>query len=89
MDTQGLLLASVVHSAAVQDYDGAKLVFEQANLNGRVSKLELIWADGSYARERVKQAAQEYGWKVEVIKRSDNAKGFEPLPCRWVALSNF
>ena len=89
VDTQGLLLTAVVHSAAVQDYDGAKLVFEQANLKARVSKLELIWADGSYDKERVKQAAQEYGWKIEVIKRSDNAKGFELLPRRWVVERTF
>ncbi len=23
-------------------------------------------------------------WKIEVVKRSDQAKGFEPLPKRWV-----
>jgi len=42
----GLLLLVVVHSAAIQDRDGAKLVMERAK--GRFPRLKLIWADGGY-----------------------------------------
>jgi Transposase DDE domain. len=46
VDTLGLLLLVVVHSAAIQDRDGAKLVMERAK--GRFPRLKLIWADGGY-----------------------------------------
>lgn len=47
VDTIGLLLVAVVHSAAIQDRDGAKLVLE--HLRHRFIRLRLIWADGGIA----------------------------------------
>lgn len=46
VDTLGLLIAVVVHSADVQDRDGAKLVYKEARPQ---SRLELVWADGGYS----------------------------------------
>ena len=46
VDTMGLLLAVVVTSVAVQDRDGARLLFSR--LSGCCKKLRLIWADGGY-----------------------------------------
>jgi transposase len=89
VDTQGLIVTALVHSAGVQDYDGASLVFDQAHAGGRTSRLKLIWADGSYDKERVKQKAAQYDWQVQVIKRSHDAKGFELLPRRWVVERTF
>jgi len=43
----GLLLIVVVHTANIQDRDGAKLVLEKAKQC--FSRLHLIWADGGYA----------------------------------------
>jgi putative transposase len=79
----------VVHSASVQDYDGAALVFERAKEWGRVSRLKLIWADGMYDKTCVHEAAASHGWNVQVIKRSDDTKGFEVLPRRWVVERTF
>jgi putative transposase len=45
VDTLGLLLLVVVHSAGLQDRDGAKLVLEK--IKGRFSRLKLIWADAA------------------------------------------
>lgn len=89
VDTLGLLIVAVVHSAAVQDYDGAALVFERAKAWSRVSRLKLIWADGMYDKACVHQAAASHGWNVQVVKRSDDAKGFEVLPRRWVVERTF
>jgi putative transposase len=50
VDTMGLLIAVVVHSADIQDRDGAKLVFNEASPQ---SRLQLVWADGGYAGELV------------------------------------
>ena len=46
VDTLGLLLALVVHSAGIQDPAGAKLVL--AKIVGRFPRLRLIWTDGAY-----------------------------------------
>jgi transposase len=78
------LLNVVVHSAHIQDRDGAALV-----LNRRTRRLfpfiERIYADGGYQGPRVRAAAARTGtWKIEIIKRSDIAKGFVVLPKRWV-----
>src|SRR3712207_6611413 len=49
VDTLGLVLAVVVHSAGTQDRDGAKLVL--AGLAHTFTRLVLIWADGIYSGE--------------------------------------
>lgn len=51
VDTIGLLLMVVVHTADIQDRDGAKLVLKKAKQ--LFSRLELIWADGGYAGKLV------------------------------------
>lgn len=78
------MLSVVVHPADIQDRDGAALV-----LNKRTRRLfpfiERIYADGGYQGPRVRAAAARTGtWKIEIIKRSDIAKGFVVLPKRWV-----
>ena len=50
VDTLGLLIAVVIHSADIQDRDGAKLVFKEA---GSQSRLQLVWADGGYAGQLI------------------------------------
>jgi transposase len=78
------LLQSIVHSADIQDRDGAALV-----LNKRTRALFpfilRIFADAGYQGPRVALAAANSGnWIVEIVKRSDCAKGFEVLPKRWI-----
>ena len=44
-----------------------------------------LFADGGYAGNKFRDALRRIGkWTVEIIKRSDVAKGFEILPRRWV-----
>jgi putative transposase len=89
VDTEGLLITAVVHSAAIQDYDGAKMVLDRAKAGGRTARLKLVWADGIYAKERVYEAAANHDWQVQVIKRTDDTKGFKLLPRRWVVERTF
>ena len=77
VDTNGFLLTAVVHSAGDQDYDAAKWVFEKFARSERIERFELCWADGIYNKDRVREAAAEFNIKVEVIKRSDDTKGFK------------
>lgn len=87
VDVMGLVLAVVVHSAGIQDRDGAKLVLERAR--NRYARLKLIWADGGYAGKLVAWTEQNCGWDLEIVKRSDDLKGFHVLPRRWVVERTF
>lgn len=82
-DTDGNLVHAVIHAAAIQDRDGAPLVL--AEIVHRFPWLRHVFADGGYAGEKLKDALRRLGkWTIEIIKRSDTAKGFEVLPRRWV-----
>ena len=87
VDTEGLLLKVEVTSASVQDRDGAKIIFSE-NLKF-FHKLEITWADGAYAGQLIDWAENEYGHKLEIIKRNDDVKGFVVLPRRWVVERTF
>lgn len=84
----GLLLTVVVHCAGIQDRDGAKLVL--ARLLGKFPRLRLFWADGGYAGQLIAWVASLVaGWTLEIVKRSDDVKGFVVLPRRWVVERTF
>ena len=90
VDVLGLVLAVVVHPADVQDRDGAKLVLEKAKHS--FSRLRLIWADGGYAGkllEWVRSLRGQRRLRLEIVKRSDDVKGFKVLPRRWVVERTF
>jgi len=92
VDTQGLLLEAVVHSAGIQDQDGAKLVLAQGKhrLGGRyVRRLKLIWVDGKYGGQLVEWVEKAYGWTLEVVRRPKDVKGWLVLPRRWVVERTF
>jgi putative transposase len=80
-------LAVVVHSAHVQDRDGAKLVL--AKLVGKFSRLKLIWADGGYAGKLIEWTQEAGHWILEIVKRSDDVTGFQVLPKRWIVERTF
>ena len=87
-DTLGLLLFAVIHSAGIQDRDGAPDVFRA--IRHRFPWLRHVFADGGYAGDKLKAALRGRGdWTLEIIKRSDTAKGFEVLPRRWVVERTF
>jgi putative transposase len=87
VDALGLLLCVVVHPANVQDRDGAKLVLRKAR--GLFPKLRLIWADGGYAGKLIAWTQEVCAWVLEIVKRSDTAKGWVLLPRRWVVERTF
>jgi transposase len=82
-DTGGLLVGTVVHEASIQDRDGAPSVL--ASIRSLYPWLRHLFADCGYAGDKLSQALKSLGkWTVEIIKRSDTAKGFVLLPRRWV-----
>ena len=83
VDTLGLMVGLMVHSADIQDRDGAPDLLK--SIRNRWPWLLHVFADGGYAGEKLKKRLQKIGkWTIEIIKRSDQAKGFEILPRRWV-----
>lgn len=81
-----MILAVVVHSAGIQDRDGARLVLQQ--LDGRFTRLKLIWADGGYAGQFVGWAKRVCGRVIEVVKRTELHR-FVVLPKRWIVERTF
>lgn len=87
-DTSGLLVGLVVHSAAIQDRDGAAQVLQ--SIVKRWPWLRHVFADGGYAGPKLKGALKRIGrFAMEIVKRTDKAKGFEVLPRRWVVERTF
>jgi transposase len=87
-DSDGLPMPVVVHSAAMQDRDGAGLVLDK--IRRRFPWLELIWADGGYNAWQVDAAVAKVPLlRMEIVKRCDDVKGFVVLPRRWVVERTF
>jgi putative transposase len=94
VDVLGLVLLVVVHSASIQDGAGGLLtlqkLFDQIkrSVHNRWCRLKLIWADGAYT-SILETVRQRFGWVLEIVKRSDDVKGFKVLPHRWVVERTF
>jgi len=86
VDTQGHIICAVVHEGNIQDRDGAKMVIPQLE---QYPRMELIWADGGYAGKLVDWVRENHGYTLEIVKRSDDVKGFKVLPRRWVVERTF
>ena len=73
-----------MHAADIQDRDGGELVM--ATLFGLYPFLLRLYADGGYQGPLFRRAMAKIMAQVnvEIVKRSDHAKGFIVLPKRWV-----
>ena len=87
VDTLGLLIAVAVTTASIQDRDGAKLLLKAIKGSGK--KIRKIWVDGGYRGELVKWVKSKCRIVLEVVLRSEEAKGFVLLPRRWVVERTF
>jgi putative transposase len=88
VDTLGLLLAVVVTTANVQDYDGAKLVFD--HIGRRFLRLKTIYADSIYVcNGLVTWLYCRWLRRLEIVKRPVGCKGFTVLAKRWIVERTF
>jgi transposase len=91
VDTLGPLLVVMVTSASVQDRPGGRKILQR--LADRFPSIALVWADGGYANSidntLIGWAQTTLGLLLQIIKRSDDVKGFQILPRRWVVERTF
>lgn len=88
VDTIGLPIRIIVHSAGVQDRDGAALLFHK--VRRRFPWLECVFADTGYdAQQTYEAAAANYPLRLEIVRRNPHAVGFEVIKRRWVVERTF
>ena len=89
VDTMGLLLGVEITAANTPERKGALALL------GRVLKwftwLRKMWVDGGYTGDDFAKSVKEFRplLDVEVVKRSDDQKGFKVLHRRWVVERTF
>ena len=91
VDTGGLLLHRVVHSASVQDRAGARQVL--TGISALFPLLALVWVDGGYVNRvdagLIDWAARTQNLQLVVVPRNADVRGFQVLPRRWVVERTF
>lgn len=88
VDTLGMLLAVVVHSAGIQDQTGAEWVMDR--LGEQYRRLKVIFGDSAYGRSGLPQWVQQtFGWVLQTVLRPVGVKGFVVLPKRWIVERTF
>jgi transposase len=91
VDTLGLLLVGIVHSASVQDRAGARRVL--TGVGRRFPLLGLVWVDGGYVNSvdvgLVGWAHEQENLEIVAVPRNADVKGFQVLPRRWVVERTF
>lgn len=80
-DTEGLLLDVKVHSAGIQDRDGAKVLLHHAQ--STLESITKIFADGGYAGKLIPWVQKKLNVTLEIVKRSE-LHTFVVLPIRWI-----
>lgn len=81
VDTLGLLLIVLVHSAAWSDAQGAKQVFTAARR--RFPTVRQVFADGTYRGALVEWVKAHCPWELEIRLRAQEQHRFVPFPQRW------
>jgi transposase len=83
------LIHAIVHAADIQDRDGG--AFVMATMFGLYPFLMKLYADGGYQGPLFRRGVAKIMARVnvEIVKRSDHAKGFVVLPKRWVVERTF
>ncbi len=81
VDTEGNLLAVIVHSAGIQDRVAARAVLMR--LFCHFDTITKVFVDGGYTGKLIGWAKAMFGYDVEVVKRNE-LHTFQVLPKRWI-----
>jgi putative transposase len=82
VDVLGLILVAVITPASTQDRDGAVPVLQEAHRE--YPTLKHVWVDGAYNGGVIDDLRTKTGLTIEIVKRTDDVRGFVVLPRRWV-----
>lgn len=88
VDTLGHLLALIVTPANQQERKQVDQL-AQAVQEATGESVEVAFVDQGYTGEDAKQAAEQHGIHLEVVKLPEAKKGFVLLPRRWVVERSF
>ena len=91
VDTLGLLLAVVVTAGDMDDGVGAPEIVGKLKPEA-FPRLETIFGDNKYRNKEFQKWLKQYSqgkWRMEISSRPKDAKGFVPLPVRWVVERTF
>ncbi len=86
-DTDGRLLMVNLTTADISDSAGAQAILD--GIRKRWPWVKHLFADGAYDRLKLMDKATYLDFVVDIIRRSDDQKGFEVLPRRWVVERTF
>src|SRR3954467_9707288 len=92
VDTQGLLLCVQVHSAAIADIKGGRLLLEKLRSDNQWTGIEKIFADSGYLppKHRTTKTHSKLGsYELEIVKKPVTEGEFQPVPKRWVVERTF
>lgn len=87
VDTDGRLLMVNLTTADISDSAGAQTILD--GIRKRWPWVKHLFADGAYDRLKLMDKASYLDFIVEIIRRSDDQKGFKVLPRRWVVERTF
>ena len=82
VDTDGRLLMVNLTTADISDSAGAQAILD--GISKRWPWVKHLFADGAYDRLKLMDKAAYLQFVIDIIRRSDDQKGFEVLPRRWV-----
>jgi putative transposase len=81
VDTCGLIIAILVHSARISDTEGAIKIFEK--LKDKFPRLTKILADEGYKSSAIEWVKTKFNWVLEIVQKIEIPKGFLPQKNRW------
>ena len=90
MDTLGLVLMVVVHSAGISDKQGARPLVQWASY--ALPRLSVIYADQAYWGLWLEWSGKVYTWFMHIVRRQPgepHVKGFQVQPKRWIVERTF
>jgi putative transposase len=89
VDSMGLLLAVLVTAADVDDARAAQQLFTRLE-DQPMSCVGRMFADSKYHNYALyKWVAEEADWKLVIVRRPEDAKGWVTLPIRWTVERTF
>lgn len=87
VDTDGRLLMVRLTPADISDSAGAQMILDA--IRRRWPWVKHLFADAAYDRPTLMDKAAYLNFVIDIIRRSDQQKGFRVLPRRWVVERTF